>query len=100
MRRSLVLAAAVLASVLVAGCGSSGSSASVPAGLVVVPGDGRVTVTWPADSTVDYWLFYANATSISTSNWTTIPGSVVIMDASSPYVAAGLTNGACLIRLR
>ncbi len=94
MRRSLVLAAAVLASVLVAGCGSSGSSASVPAGLVVVPGDQRVTVTWSADSTVDYWLFYANATSISTSNWTTIPGSVVIMDASSPYVAAGLTNGA------
>lgn len=93
MRRSLVLVAAVLASVLVAGCGS-GSSANVPAGLVVVPGDQRVTVTWPADSTVDYWLFYANASSISTSNWTTIPGSVVIMDASSPYVAGGLTNGA------
>lgn len=93
MRRYLVLVAAVLASLLVAGCGSSGSSASPPAGLVVVPGDRRVTVTWPMDSNVDYWLFYAKAASISTSNWTTIPGSLVVMGASSPYVVQGLTNG-------
>ncbi len=94
MRRSLVLAAAILASLLVAGCGSSGSSASPPASVVAIPGDHRITVTWPMDSTVNYWLFYANATSISTADWTTIPGSVVIMNASSPFEAAGLTNGA------
>ena len=94
MRRSLVLVAAVLASVLVAGCGSGGSSASSPANLVAVPGDHRITITWPVDSNVDYWLFYANASSISTSNWTTIPGSVAVMGASSPYVVTGLTNGA------
>ena len=93
MRRSLVLVAAVLAGLLTAGCGSSGSSANVPAGLVVVPGDQRVTVTWSMDSNVNYWLFYAMATGISTGNWTTIPGSVVIMGANSPYVVAGLTNG-------
>jgi hypothetical protein len=94
MHRSLVLVAAVLASLLVAGCGSSGSSASPPAGVVAIPGDQRITITWPVDSNVDYWLFYANASSISTANWTTIPGSVVIMGASSPYVVGGLTNGA------
>jgi predicted small lipoprotein YifL len=94
MHRSLVLVAAVLASLLVAGCGSSGSSASPPAGVVAIPGDQRITVTWPVDSNVDYWLFYANASSISTANWTTIPGSAVIMGASSPYVVGGLTNGA------
>jgi len=94
MRRCLVLVAVVLASLLTAGCGSSGSSADVPAGVVVVPGDGRVTVTWPMDSSVDYWLFYAMAPSISTTNWTTIPGSAVVMGAISPQVVTGLTNGA------
>jgi len=94
MRRSLVLVAAVLASLLMAGCGSSGSSADSPAGVVVVPGDGRVTVTWTMDSSVDYWLFYAMAPSISTGNWTTIPGSAVLMGATSPQVVTGLTNGA------
>jgi hypothetical protein len=94
MRRFLVLVAAVLASLLTAGCGSSGSSAAAPAGVVVVPGDGRVTVTWAMDSSVDYWLFYAMAPSISTTNWTTIPGSAVVMGATSPQVVTGLTNGA------
>jgi hypothetical protein len=93
MRRSLVLFAAVLASLLVAGCGSNGSSASPPSNLVAVAGDHRITITWPMDSSVNYWLFYANASSISTSNWTSIPGSVAVMGATSPYVVAGLTNG-------
>jgi hypothetical protein len=102
MRQSLVLAAVVLAGLLTAGCGSSGSSADAPAGLAVVPGDGRVTVTWTMDPNVDYWLFYGMAPSISTGNWTTIPGSAVIMNAVSPQVVPSpygsnvlpLTNGA------
>lgn len=94
MRRTLVLVAAVLASLLVAGCGTSGSSASPPVNVVAIPGDQRVTITWPMDSNVDYWLFYANAGGISTSNWTSIPGSVVVMNAHSPFVVGGLTNGA------
>jgi hypothetical protein len=94
MRRSLVFVAAVLASLLAAGCGSSGSSASPPSNLVAVAGDHRITITWPMDSSVNYWLFYANASSISTSNWTSIPGSAVVMGATSPYVVPGLTNGA------
>ena len=89
MRRSLVLVAAVLASLLVTGCGSSGSSASPPTNLVAVPGDHRVTVTWPMDSNVNYWLFYAMADRHIDIDWTTIPGSVAVMGASSPYVVRG-----------
>lgn len=93
MRRLLMLAAAILAGLLVAGCGSSGSSANPPASVVAVAGDGIITVTWPMASGVDYWMFFANSTSISTSNWTTIPGSKSVIGASSPFVATGLTNG-------
>jgi hypothetical protein len=89
-----MLVAAILAALLVAGCGSSGNSADAPANVVAVAGDGIITVTWPMASGVDYWLFYANSTSISTSNWITIPGSISVLGAASPYVATGLANGA------
>jgi len=101
MRRPLVLVAAILAGLLVAGCGSSGHSNDAPGSVVAVAGDGIVTVSWPMESGVEYWLFYAPSASISTSNWTTIPGSMAVRDAGSPYVATGLpsvatglTNGA------
>jgi len=96
MRRPLALVAAILAGLLVAGCGGNGSgnSADPPANVVALAGDGRITVTWPMESGVDYWMFYANATSISTSNWTTIPGSKLVIGAASPFVASGLSNGA------
>src|SRR3990172_942003 len=93
MRRSLMLVAAILAGLLVTGCGSSGHSADPPAGVVAVAGDGIITVTWPMTSGVEYWLFYANAPSISTSNWTAIRDSRSILNAVSPYVLTGLTNG-------
>ena len=94
MRRPLMPVAVILAGLLVAGCGSSGDSADPPASVVAVAGDGIISVSWPMASGVDYWLFYANANSISTSNWTTIPGSQSVIGAASPYVATGLTNGA------
>jgi hypothetical protein len=93
MRRPLMLIAAILAGLLVAGCGSNGSSADPPAGVVATAGDGIVTVSWPMADGVDYWMFYANSSSISTSNWTTIPGSRSVIGATSPYVVAGLVNG-------
>jgi hypothetical protein len=94
MRRLLVLAAAVVAGLLLAGCGG-GKSAEAPAGgLTLVPGDGMITVTWSMSPGVDYWLFYANSVSISTSNWTAIPGSQSVIGAASPFVVAGLINGA------
>jgi len=95
MRRPLALVAAILAGLLVAGCGGSGSghSADAPANVVALAGDGIVTVTWPMASGVDYWMFFANSPSISTSNWTTIPGSRLVIGAASPFVATGLSNG-------
>jgi hypothetical protein len=42
---------------------------------------------------VEYWVFYGNAASITTSNWTSIAGSQSILGAASPLVVGGLTNG-------
>jgi hypothetical protein len=94
MHRPLMLVAAILAGLLVAACGGRGNSAAPPASLDAVAGDGIVTVSWPMESGVDYWMFYANSPSISTSNWTTIPGSKSVIGAVSPFVATGLSNGA------
>ena len=94
MRRSLMSLVAILASLLIAGCGSSGNSSDAPAGgLTLVPGDGIITVSWAMVPGVDYWLFYAPSASISTSNWTSIPGSKSAINVGSPFVAEGLGNG-------
>lgn len=93
MRRPLMLVAAILAVLLAAGCGSSGHSANPPASVVAVAGDGMVTVSWPMESNVEYWMFYAPSASITTSNWTHIANSKSVIGATSPSVVTGLTNG-------
>lgn len=94
MRRLLMLLMAILASVLIAGCGTSGDSASPPAaGLVLVPGDGIITASWVMEPGVEYWMFFAPGAGITTTNWTTITGSRSVIDVASPFVATGLGNG-------
>ncbi len=90
--------AALLVAFLVSACGGSGGAAPPPTGgVTVTPGDGAVTVTWNAQPGVKYWIFYAplsgNFSSITTDNWTQIPGSVAVLNVTSPYVVTGLSNG-------
>jgi hypothetical protein len=85
---------ACLWSLLLAACGgggSGGSSASPPAGFLVAPGDGQVTVTWTTVPGVDYWIMYApTATSI---NLKSPPGvHYWLNNVSSPLVVTGLSN--------
>ena len=97
MKRTTLLVAATSMSLLLAACQgntlfSNGSSASPPTDVKVVAGDSRVTVTWTAASNVDYWLFYAPGASVTPDNWGFLGGKTV-MNASSPTVVTGLTNG-------
>ncbi|MBI3525669.1 MAG: hypothetical protein HY066_14315 [Betaproteobacteria bacterium] len=86
--------AAVLAAFSLAGCLNSGSSAPPPAaGLTLTPGDSQITVTWDMTPGVDYWLFYAPASSISPSNWSSVPGARAAISVTSPYALTGLFNG-------
>jgi predicted small lipoprotein YifL len=90
-RFALLLALAALAA-LSGGCGSKGSPADAPANVKVVAGDSAVTVSWTMEPDVDYWIFYGPTDSITTSNWSTIGGSV-IPQAVSPRLVTNLVNG-------
>lgn len=88
--------AAIATIFFLAGCNSGGSPADAPTDVTVTPGDGIVTVTWTMQPGVDYWLFSAAASSITTGtsgNWGSSPEARVIISATSPQIVTGLTNG-------
>ncbi len=86
----------ILGAFTLAACNSSfsgGDPPGAPTGVKVVAGDGGVTVSWDMEAGVEYWVFSAAASSIDTSNWTTLPQARVVRGAVSPQVVTGLTNG-------
>ena len=89
LRRFLLLCMLIPA---IAGCSGSGSSANAPPDLQAIAGDGVVTASWTMEPGVEYWLFYGKTDSISGDNWTSVGGAVV-MNAQSPYIFGGVTNG-------
>ena len=91
--RLLTLLLAVATVSLLAGCGNEGKSANPPATISVEPGDGNVVVTFLAESGVEYWLFYAPSSALDSTNFNTLPGGKVIIQAVSPQVVQGLQNG-------
>jgi hypothetical protein len=90
VKRLLAVAAATF---LMAACGGTGDPAPAPSGVAVTPGDGNVKISWNAEPGVDYWIFYAPGTSITTENWASLPGARVLRQASSPQTIGGLLNG-------
>jgi hypothetical protein len=96
MTSILALAARVAILILIVGavaCGGKGGPIDPPTDLVAAAGDGRVTLSWTAESGVEYWVFYAPDPSITLSNWTSISGASYRIRATSPQVIDGLTNG-------
>lgn len=96
--RALLLAGALF----LAGCGgggggsgifSSGSSASPPPDVKVIPGDSGVTVTWTMEPGVEYWVFSALTSNLTTQNWATQQQAKVIRNATSPTIISSLANG-------
>lgn len=94
LRIAKLFIAVVLAAFSLAGCLNNGSSAPPPAGgLTLTPGDGQITVSWAMSPGVEYWLFTAPASSISTTDWASVAGGRALMNVSSPYAVTGLING-------
>lgn len=91
MKRFICLFVALLAAAMLNGCGNKSASADAAPDFKATPGDGQVTLTWTAAPDVDYWLFYATGTSVTTANWLQIGGRAVV-SATSPYSITGLTN--------
>jgi len=87
----------VALSLLVASCGvvGSGKSANPPVGGInVVAGDSRVTVSWVADPSVQYWLTYAtDSGSVTSASSNSFPGGGILMNVNTPLVVPTLVNG-------
>lgn len=84
---------ALSAAVLLLACGGSGESRPPPTGVTVVAGDGRVTVSWNAESGVQYWLFAAADASLTPTRWSQLPEGRAMVNATSPADVCGLVNG-------
>jgi predicted small lipoprotein YifL len=93
MTRILVSMLALAATSLLAGCGNQGKTADPPATIQAVAGDSSVVVSFSMDPGVEYWLFYAPSSSLTSTNFTSVAGGRVITNAVSPQGIAGLING-------
>jgi uncharacterized membrane protein len=65
----------------------SGSAPQAPTGVIATPGNGEVTITWPAVANATSYNIYWSTTSGLTTNGTEITG------VTNPYIQTGLTNG-------
>ena len=91
MKRFVLLVATLAIAAVLGGCNKSSVSADPPPDFKAVPGDAIVTLTWTAAPDVDYWLFYATGTNVTSTNWSSIGGRAVV-SVTSPYTISGLTN--------
>ena len=92
MNRFIVLMASLAITALLNSCSNSANSADAPPDFKAVAGDSSVTITWTAAADVEYWVFFAKGTNVTTANWLSIGGSAVAK-VTSPYVVGGLVNG-------
>jgi hypothetical protein len=97
MKRLIAWSLVALAALVVVACSNGfsagGSKPDAPTNVQVTPGDSSVLVSWDMKEGIEYWIFSAQAPSISTDNWTTLPEARVVRNAVSPQLVAGLTNG-------
>ena len=92
MKRFVLLMASIAISALLNGCSNKSSSADAAPDFRAIAGDGAVTLVWSAAPDVEYWLFYASGSAVTTSNWLSIGGRAVT-NATSPHIITGLVNG-------
>lgn len=61
--------------------------------MSAVQGDGRVKISWTANSGVDYWLFTATDAALNAFNWTGLANQHAYINAATPFYMCGLFNG-------
>src|SRR5512138_2738635 len=96
MKRLIAWSLLALAALVVVACNgisAGGPKPDAPTNVKVTTGDSSVVVSWDMKDGIEYWVFVAQAPSISTENWTTLPEARVVRNAVSPQIIAGLTNG-------
>lgn len=91
--KSILAIATIAVTLLLAGCGGGGSSASMPTGVTVEPGDTSATVNWNNDGSVEYWVWVAQTPNVDTSDCATMPGCAIFTNVRPPFIVTGLVNG-------
>src|SRR5450759_2688331 len=94
MKRHFAFFLAIIAALLLAGCGNKGDPAPAPANVKVVPGDASATVSWTMAPGVEYWVFVAAANSVTPENCSALTLCRTVVNATSPQLVTGLINGA------
>lgn len=92
MKKWLCIFFIAISTPLLSGCLDNGSSANPPANMSAIPGDGRVKISWTANSGVDYWLFTATDAALNAFNWTGLANQHVYINAATPFYMCGLLN--------
>jgi hypothetical protein len=90
-KRTLVLAAAAL----LLSCGSDNTEdapTEAPTGFTVTPGDTSVVATWNMEPGLTYWIFSAQADSITQDTYQSFPSARITQPAVSPQLITGLAN--------
>lgn len=87
MRHLVIAVASLLA---LTGCqGRTDPPGEAPTGVMAVPGDGLVVISWDMLPDLTYWIFYQPGSTVAVAQ----PGSIAIRRAFSPRAVGGLTNG-------
>jgi hypothetical protein len=91
VKRFVLLVASIAITAVLGGCNKSSTSADAAPDFKATAGDASVTLTWTAAPDVDYWLFYAPGTNVTSTNWASIGGKAIV-SATSPFTVSGLIN--------
>jgi hypothetical protein len=78
---------------LLSGCLDNGSTYAPPANFAATPGDGRVTLTWTPNYSIDYWVFSATDPSLTAFNWIDLANAHAYTIVSTPLYLCDLLIG-------
>lgn len=92
MKRAIASFAAIIAVLLIAGCGG-GDSAPAPANVSLVAHDSSATIAWDQDPDVEYWVWVAAVPNVTSDTCAVSLGCVIFRGVSSPFLVTGLING-------
>lgn len=93
MKKLFTWSAALIAALLLAGCGG-GSSPGAPANVSVAVHDSSALVSWNMETGVEYWVWSQAGTNITEQSCVSSLACTIKRGATSPYLIAGLTNDA------
>jgi hypothetical protein len=93
MKRLLKLCT-IIATALLASCGTGASSAPPPTGVTATAGDSSVSISFTGQPGVTYWLFFAQtANNVTPDNCTSFPSCQIIAGVVSPALVYKPSDG-------